>query len=34
MHKHAYKCGGGAGIFFLVQDCMGLIVHGQNQLIV
>lgn len=26
--KHAYKCGGGAGIFFLLQECVGLIMHG------
>jgi len=28
--KHAYKCGAGAGIFFLVQECVGLIMHGQK----
>ncbi|KAL7536956.1 hypothetical protein ACHAWF_005616 [Thalassiosira exigua] len=28
--KHAYKCGGGAGIFFLVQECVGLIMHCQK----
>lgn len=28
--KHAYKCGGGAGIYFLVQECVGLIMHGQK----
>jgi len=26
--KHAFKCGGGAGIFFLLQECVGLIMHG------
>jgi hypothetical protein len=26
--KHALKCGGGAGMFFLVQECVGLIMHG------
>ena len=26
--KHAYTCGGGAGIFFLLQECVGLIMHG------
>ncbi len=26
--KHAFKCGGGAGIFFLLQECVGLIIHG------
>jgi len=26
--KHASKCGGGAGVFFLVQECVGLIMHG------
>ena len=28
--KHIYKCGGGAGIYFLVQECVGLIMHGQK----
>jgi len=28
--KHSYTCGAGAGIYFLVQDCVGLIVHGQK----
>lgn len=28
--KHSYKCGGGAGIYFLVQECVGLIMHGQK----
>lgn len=28
--KHAYRCGAGAGIYFLVQECVGLIVHGQK----
>jgi len=28
--KHSYKCGGGAGIFFLLQECVGLIMHGQK----
>lgn len=28
--KHAYTCGAGAGIFFLVQECIGLIIHGQK----
>lgn len=26
--KHALRCGGGSGIFFLLQECRGLIVHG------
>jgi hypothetical protein len=26
--KHATKCGGGAGVFFLLQDCVSLIIHG------
>jgi len=26
--KHAYRCGGGSGIFFLLQECIGLIMHG------
>eukprot|EP00550_Attheya_septentrionalis_P012964 CAMPEP_0198304944 /NCGR_PEP_ID=MMETSP1449-20131203/57651_1 /TAXON_ID=420275 /ORGANISM="Attheya septentrionalis, Strain CCMP2084" /LENGTH=2807 /DNA_ID=CAMNT_0044007473 /DNA_START=500 /DNA_END=8923 /DNA_ORIENTATION=- len=25
--KHAAACGGGAGIFFLLQECVGLIMH-------
>ena len=25
--RHAYKCGAGAGIFFLLQECSGLILH-------
>lgn len=25
--KHSYKCGAGAGIFFLLQECTGLIMH-------
>ena len=28
--KHSYTCGAGAGIYFLVQDCVGLIIHGQK----
>ena len=28
--KHAFECGAGAGIFFLVQECTGLIIHGQK----
>ena len=28
--KHSYKCGGGAGIYFLVQECVGLIIHEQK----
>ena len=28
--KHAYQCGGGAGMFFLLQECVGLIMHGQK----
>jgi hypothetical protein len=28
--RHAYKCGAGAGIYFLVQECVGLIIHGQK----
>jgi len=26
--KHSFKCGAGAGIFFLLQECVGLIMHG------
>ena len=25
--RHSYKCGAGAGIFFLLQECSGLILH-------
>jgi hypothetical protein len=25
--RHSYKCGSGAGIFFLLQECSGLIMH-------
>jgi hypothetical protein len=25
--KHSYRCGGGAGLFFLLQECSGLILH-------
>jgi Proteolysis_6 C-terminal len=25
--KHSYVCGAGTGIFFLLQDCVGLIMH-------
>ena len=25
--RHSYKCGAGAGMFFLLQDCNGLIMH-------
>jgi E3 ubiquitin-protein ligase UBR2 len=25
--KHSYRCGGGAGLFFLLQECSGLIMH-------
>ena len=28
--KHALKCGGGAGIFFLLQECVGLMMHGSK----
>ena len=28
--KHAYRCGGGSGIFFLLQECIGLIMHGMK----
>ncbi len=28
--KHAGRCGGGAGIFFLVQECIGLLIHEQK----
>jgi len=28
--KHALKCGAGSGIFFLVQECIGLIIHGHK----
>jgi len=26
--KHSYKCGAGAGMFFLLQECAGLIMHN------
>ena len=26
--RHANTCGGGAGIFFLLQECDALIMHG------
>jgi hypothetical protein len=26
--KHSYKCGAGAGMFFLLQECTGLIMHN------
>jgi hypothetical protein len=26
--RHSYKCGAGAGMFFLLQECAGLIMHG------
>lgn len=26
--KHSYKCGAGAGLFFLLQECTGLIMHN------
>ena len=26
--KHALKCGAGCGIFFLLQECLALIMHG------
>ena len=26
--QHAFKCGGGAGIFFLLQECVSLMIHG------
>jgi Proteolysis_6 C-terminal len=25
--RHSHRCGGGAGIFFLLQECSGLIMH-------
>ena len=25
--RHSYKCGAGAGMFFLLQECSGLIMH-------
>jgi hypothetical protein len=25
--RHSYKCGAGAGVFFLLQECSGLIMH-------
>lgn len=25
--RHSYKCGAGAGLFFLLQECSGLIMH-------
>ena len=28
--KHSYKCGAGAGMFFLLQECSGLIMHKRN----
>lgn len=26
--KHSYKCGAGTGLFFLLQECVGLIMHN------
>ena len=26
--RHSYKCGAGAGMFFLLQECAGLIMHN------
>jgi hypothetical protein len=26
--KHSYKCGAGTGLFFLLQECAGLIMHN------
>lgn len=28
--QHSYKCGAGSGMFFLLQECSGLIVHKKN----
>ena len=28
--KHASKCGGGCGIFFLLQKCHGLLIHKEK----
>lgn len=28
--KHGFECGGGCGIFFLLQDCIGLILHKEK----
>lgn len=28
--QHSYKCGAGAGMFFLLQECSGLIMHKKN----
>ena len=28
--KHALKCGGGCGIFFLLQECKTLIIHNKR----
>jgi len=28
--KHAYICGGGAGIFFLLQECVSLIIYREK----
>ena len=28
--KHAHKCGAGCGIFFLLQECVCIIVHKEN----
>jgi len=28
--KHAFECGGGCGIFFLLQECVGLILHKEK----
>ena len=28
--KHAFECGAGAGIYFLLQECVGIIIHGQK----
>jgi hypothetical protein len=26
--RHSYKCGAGSGLFFLLQECAGLIIHN------
>jgi hypothetical protein len=26
--RHSYKCGAGTGLFFLLQECAGLIMHN------
>ena len=28
--KHAYECGAGTGMFFLLQECVGIVIHAQK----